>query len=46
MPFWLLAGVSILLVSFVAYGVGLLVSVGEGELPSVLGAGVSSTKGK
>lgn len=46
MPFWLLAGISIMLVSFVSYGIGLLYSIGDEELPSVLGAGVSSVRGQ
>jgi hypothetical protein len=46
MPFWLLAGISIMLISFVSYGIGLLISVGDTELPSVLGAGVSSARPK
>ena len=45
-PFWLLAGISIMLVSFVSYGIGLLISVGDSELPSVLSAGVSSSRSK
>lgn len=41
MPFWLLGGTSIFLVFTVAWGVGLLYSMGSQELPSVIGAGVS-----
>ncbi|KAL8703868.1 MAG: hypothetical protein Q9201_002957 [Fulgogasparrea decipioides] len=40
MPFWLLAGISLALVATVSWGVGLLFSIGQEELPSVIGAGV------
>ncbi|KAL6715974.1 hypothetical protein ACLMJK_006936 [Lecanora helva] len=43
-PFFLLAGLSILLVGVVTWGVGLLVSVGSEELPSVIGAGVAGPR--
>lgn len=43
-PFWLLAGFSVLLVSAISWGVGLLYSVGSEELPSVIGAGVAMGK--
>ncbi|KAI1638401.1 hypothetical protein F4809DRAFT_261725 [Biscogniauxia mediterranea] len=43
-PFWLFAGVTIALVSTVAFSIGLLFSVGEEKLPGVIGAGVSRTK--
>lgn len=43
-PFWLFAGVSIALVSTVAFSIGLLFSVGEEKLPGVIGAGVSRSK--
>ncbi|KAL9079872.1 MAG: hypothetical protein Q9157_001274 [Trypethelium eluteriae] len=39
--FWLLAGFTIAMVSAVAWGIGLLLSMGSEELPSVIGAGVS-----
>ena len=39
--FWLLAGFTVAMVSVVAWGIGLLVSMGNEELPSVIGAGVS-----
>ncbi|KAG4223043.1 hypothetical protein PC116_g28484 [Phytophthora cactorum] len=42
-PFWLFAGVSIALVSTIAFAIGLLFSVGEEKLPGVIGAGVSRT---
>ncbi|KAH0551720.1 hypothetical protein GP486_007064 [Trichoglossum hirsutum] len=40
-PFFLLAGFTILLVGAVTWGVGLLYSIGQEELPGVLGAGVA-----
>ncbi|KAI1496983.1 hypothetical protein F5X99DRAFT_398394 [Biscogniauxia marginata] len=43
-PFWLFAGVTIALVSTVAFSIGLLFSVGEEKLPGVIGAGVSRSK--
>jgi len=45
-PFWLLAGVTVLLVSIVSMGIGLLFSMGSEELPSVIGAGVSGPRPK
>lgn len=44
MPFWLLAGISIALVATVSWGVGLLFSIGQEELPSVIGAGVAGPR--
>lgn len=41
MPFWLLAGFTVLLVSLISFGVGQLITMGNEELPSVIGAGVS-----
>lgn len=41
MPFWLLAGFTVVLVSVVSWGIGLLYTMGSQELPSVIGAGVS-----
>lgn len=41
MPFWLLAGTTVFLVLIVAWGIGLLYTMGSEELPSVIGAGVS-----
>ena len=38
-PFFLLAGLTIVLVAAVTWSVGLLFSIGEEELPSVIGAG-------
>ena len=42
--FWLLAGMTILLVSIAGWGVGLLVSIGQEDLPSVIGAGVAGPR--
>jgi hypothetical protein len=39
--FWLLAGFTVAMVSAVAWGIGMLMSMGSEELPSVIGAGVS-----
>ena len=44
MPFFLLAGLTIALVGAVTWGVGLLMSVGNEELPSVIGAGVAGPR--
>ncbi|KAL8710894.1 MAG: hypothetical protein Q9225_007218 [Loekoesia sp. 1 TL-2023] len=44
MPFWLLAGISIAMVATVSWGVGLLFSIGQEELPSVIGAGVAGPR--
>jgi hypothetical protein len=46
MPFWLLAGFTIFMVFLVSWGIGLLYSMGNEELPSVIGAGVSGPKAK
>ncbi|KAI4171409.1 MAG: hypothetical protein LQ343_004265 [Gyalolechia ehrenbergii] len=43
-PFWLLAGISIGLVATVSWGIGLLFSIGQEELPSVIGAGVAGPR--
>ncbi|KAJ5612409.1 hypothetical protein N7510_005603 [Penicillium lagena] len=43
-PFFLIAGVSILVVAMVSSAIGMLFSVGQQELPSVIGAGVGGTK--
>lgn len=45
-PFWLLAGTTIFFVSIISFGVGLLYSMGNEELPSVIGAGVSGPRAK
>lgn len=42
MPFWLLGGTTVGLMAAVAWGVGLLYSMGSEDLPSVIGAGVSN----
>lgn len=41
-PFWLFTFLGVCLATGISYGVGLLYSMGEADLPSVLGAGVSS----
>ncbi|KAF2435847.1 hypothetical protein EJ08DRAFT_645529 [Tothia fuscella] len=41
MPLWLLGSTTVFLVLIVAWGIGLLYSMGSEELPSVIGAGVS-----
>jgi hypothetical protein len=41
-PFWLIAIFSVVMVGLVAWGIGLLYSIGEEKLPGVIGAGVSS----
>ncbi|MCJ1272678.1 hypothetical protein MMC21_000465 [Puttea exsequens] len=43
-PFFLLAGLTIALVGVVSWGIGLLMSVGQEELPSVIGAGVAGPR--
>ncbi|EON95954.1 putative arsenate reductase protein [Phaeoacremonium minimum UCRPA7] len=43
-PFWLIAGLTIVLVGIVSFCIGLLFSVGEEKLPGVIGAGVSRSK--
>ncbi|RFU32775.1 hypothetical protein B7463_g3554, partial [Scytalidium lignicola] len=40
--FWLLAGFTVVIVSIVSWGIGMLYSMGDEKLPSVIGAGVSS----
>ncbi|KAK8099891.1 arsenate reductase [Apiospora kogelbergensis] len=40
-PFWLLAGLTLVLVSIVGFCINLLFQVGEEPLPGVIGAGVS-----
>ena len=40
-PFFLFAGFTVAAVAAVSYGIGLLYSIGEEDLPSVLGAGVA-----
>lgn len=43
-PFFLLAGLSIALVGVVTWGVGLMASIGQEELPGVIGAGVAGPR--
>lgn len=43
-PFLLLAGLSIALVGAVTWGIGLMASIGQEELPSVIGAGVTGPR--
>jgi hypothetical protein len=45
-PFWLLAGTSLVLVTILSLGLGMLYSVGYEELPSVIGAGVTGPRPK
>ena len=43
-PFFLLAGISIALIGAVSWGIGLMASVGQEDLPSVIGAGVAGPR--
>jgi len=43
-PFFLLAGFTIFIVATLSWGIGLLYSIGEEELPSVIGAGVTGPR--
>ena len=43
-PFFLLAGLTIGLVGVVTWGIGLMASIGQEELPSVIGAGVAGPR--
>ena len=45
-PFWLLGGFSVVLVSVVTWAIGLLYGMGAEELPSVIGAGVAGPRPK
>ena len=45
-PFLLFAGFTVAAVAAVSYGIGLLYSIGQEDLPSVLGAGVAPTMRK
>lgn len=45
-PFFLIAGITIVLVATVAWGIGLLFSIGQEDLPSVIGAGVAGPRAK
>ena len=44
--FWLLAGFAIVMAFLLSWGIGLLYSIGQEELPSVLGAGVPGSKAR
>jgi len=44
--FWLLGSVTVGLLSVIAWGIGLLMSMGSQELPSVIGAGVAGPRAK
>ena len=46
MPFWLILGTTLILVFVISWGLGLLYSMGNEELPSVIGAGVSGPRAK
>lgn len=43
-PFWLLTGFTIAMVATVSWAIGLLFSIGQEELPSVIGAGVAGPR--
>jgi len=43
-PFWLIAGFTVTIIGAVSFAIGLLFSVGEEQLPGVIGAGVSRSK--
>jgi hypothetical protein len=43
-PFWLLTGFTIAIVGMITFAISLLYSVGEEQLPGVIGAGVSRSK--
>ena len=43
-PFWLIAGFTIVMVTTISWGIGLMYSIGEEELPSVIGAGVAGPR--
>lgn len=45
-PFFLFAGFTIAFVTAISYGIGMLYSIGQDDLPSVLGAGVPPTMKK
>lgn len=44
MPFFLLAGITIGLVATASWGVGLMAGIGQEDLPSVIGAGVTGPR--
>ncbi|KAL2005013.1 hypothetical protein VTN00DRAFT_2863 [Thermoascus crustaceus] len=43
-PFFLLAGITVVIMAAVGSGIGMLFSVGQEELPSVIGAGVAAPR--
>ena len=43
-PFLLIAGFTVVMVATVAWGIGLMFSIGQEELPSVIGAGVAGPR--
>jgi hypothetical protein len=43
-PFFLLAGISILVAIAIGYGIGMLFNIGQQDLPSVISAGVGGPK--
>jgi len=43
-PFWLLAGTTVGIIGVITFGLGMLYEMGNQELPSVIGAGVSGPK--
>ena len=45
-PFWLLGGTTVGLVSVMAWGIGLLYTMGSQDLPSVIGAGVAGPRAR
>jgi len=45
-PFWLLLGITVVLIGIVSAGIGMLFSIGEEKLPSVIGAGVSGPRAR
>lgn len=45
-PFWLLAGITIMVVGAAAAAVGMLFNVGQEELPGVISAGVGAPRGQ
>lgn len=43
-PFWLLTGFTIAMVATVSWAIGLVFSIGQEDLPSVIGAGVAGPR--
>ena len=43
-PFFLLAGISVLITIAIGYGIGMLFNIGQEDLPSVISAGVGGSK--